>query len=75
MELVTTQFDDLVNIRLISQLIDSISRVIQKLLKYFNDTAVSTSFVLPSAGVFPVFILILDLNNLESVHLLCGSSL
>ena len=39
---------------LILQLINSISRVLQKLLKYFNDTAISTSFVLPSAEVYPV---------------------
>ena len=50
--------------RLISQLINSISRVLQKLLKYFNGTAISTSFVLPSAGVVPV-IFILDLNYSE----------
>ena len=40
--------------RLISQLINSISRVLQKLLKYFNGTAVSLYFVLPSSGDFPV---------------------
>ena len=34
----------------------------QKLLKFFNGTAISTFFVLPAAGVFPV-ILILDLND------------
>ena len=43
--------------RLISQLINGISRVSQKLLKYFNGTAISTSFVLPAAGVFPVFLI------------------
>ena len=52
--------------RLISQLINGISRVLQKLLKYFNGTIISTSFVLPSVGVFPV-IFILDLNDSESV--------
>ena len=52
--------------RLISQLINGISRVLQKLLKYFNGTIISTSFVLPSGGVFPV-IFILDLNDSESV--------
>ena len=50
--------------RLISQLIKDISRVIQKILKYFSSTAISTFFVLPSAGIFPV-IHILDLNNSE----------
>ena len=48
--------------RLISQLIKGISRVLQKLLKYFNGTTILTSFVLPVAGVFPV-ILILNLND------------
>ena len=37
--------------RLISQLIIDISRVLQKLLKYFNGTAISTFFVLPAAGL------------------------
>ena len=54
--------------RLISQLIKGISRVLQKLLKYFNGTIISTSFVLLSAGVFPI-IFILDLNDLEAVKL------
>ena len=49
--------------RLNSQLIDGLSRVLQKLL-------ISTSFVLPSAGVFPViFILDLMIHNLLSYHL------
>ena len=59
---------------LISQLIKCISRVLQKLLKYINGTAVLTSFVLPAAGVFPV-ILILNLNDSESTILSFGSSL
>ena len=37
--------------RLISQLIKGISRVLQKLLKYFNGTAILTSFVFPAAEV------------------------
>ena len=53
-ELVITQVDDHVNWRIISQLINAISRVLQKLLKYFDSTIISTSFVLPSSGVFPV---------------------
>ena len=53
-ELVITQVDDHVNWRLISQLINGISRVLQKLLKYFESIIISTSFVLPSSGVFPV---------------------
>ena len=60
--------------RLTSQLINGISRVFQKLLKYFNGIIISTSFVLPSSGIFPV-IFILDLNDLESVKLSLGSSL
>ena len=42
--------------KLISQLINGISRVLQKRLKYFNGTIVSISFV-PSAGVSPVICL------------------
>ena len=57
--------------RLTSLLIDDISRVLQKLLKHFNCTIISTSFVLSSSGVFPV-IFILDLNDSESVKLLFG---
>ena len=59
--------------RLTSQLINGILRVLQKLLKYFHGTIISTSFVSPSAGVFP-FILILDLNDSESVTLSFGPS-
>ena len=61
-ELVLMQFACQVRMSLMSLLVKSISRVVQKPLKYFNGTAVSTSFVLPAAGVFPV-ILILDLND------------
>ena len=53
-ELVITQVDDHVNWRLILQIINGISRVLQKLLKYFESIIISTSFVLPSSGVFPV---------------------
>ena len=73
-ELVIMQVDDHVKMRLISQLIDEISRVLQKLVKCFNGTAISTFFVLPSAGLFPV-IFILDLKNSESAKVLCSSSL
>ena len=73
-ELVITQSLDHVKIRLTSQLIKCISRVLQKLLKYFNDTIISTSFVLSAAGVFPV-IFILDLNDLDCTILSPGSSL
>ena len=43
---------DQVKMRLTSQLINSISTVLQKLLKYFNGTAFSTFFVLSAAGIF-----------------------
>ena len=69
-----TQFLDQVKIRLISQLINDILRAIQKLLKYFNGTDISKYFVLRSSGVFPV-ILILDLNDSDSVILSFDSSL
>ena len=58
----------------ISQLIKGISRVIKKLLRYFNGTAILTFFVLPLAGVFPV-ILFLDLNDSEISLAAAGSSL
>ena len=47
--------------RLISQLIKGISRVFQKLLKYFNCTIILTFFV-PSSSVTPV-IFCLNLNK------------
>ena len=50
-----THFLDQVKSRLISQLINGISRVVQKLLKYFNRTAILTSFVLPPAGVLLLY--------------------
>ena len=57
-----TQSSDQVKMRLISQLINGISRVLQKLLKYFNDTAISTSFVFLAARDFPV-VLVLCVND------------
>ena len=57
-----------------SQFINGISRVLQKLLKYFNGTIISTCFVFPLAGVFPV-IFTLYLNDSESAKLSFGSSL
>ena len=73
-ELVIAQVDDHVKIKLTSQLIKGISRVLQKLLKYFNGTTISTSFSLPATGVLRV-IFILDLNYSESVKLSFGLSL
>ena len=52
--------------RLISQLIKGISRVLQKLLNYFNVTTISTSLALETARVFTV-LLILNLNDSEFV--------
>ena len=73
-ELVITQADDYVKMRLTSQLINDLSRVFQKLLKYFNGTIIPTSFVLPSLGVFPV-IFTLDLKDSKSAKLSNGLSL
>ena len=40
--------------RIISQLIKDISRVFDKIIKHFNDNAISNIFVLPSTGILPV---------------------
>ena len=73
-ELVITQSLDHVKIRLTSQLINGISRVLQKLLKYFNDTIILVFFIFPLSGVFPM-IFILYLNDSEFAMLSFGSSL
>ena len=49
-----TQVNHHVRMKLTSLLITDVSKVLQKLLKYFNGTAISKFFVLPSVGVFPV---------------------
>ena len=54
-ELVITQVDDHFKMSLTSQLIHSVSRVLQKLLKYFYGTWISTFFVLPLFGGFLSF--------------------
>ena len=72
-ESLMTQCLDHVKMRLTSKLINGISRVLQKLLTYFNGTIVSATFVLPLSGVFPV-IFILYLNNSEFAMLSLGSS-
>ena len=64
--MVITQVVDHVKLRLISQFIVDISRVLQKLLKYFNGTAILTSFVLP-LSVFLSIIFTLDRNDSEFV--------
>ena len=54
--------------KLISELISGISRVLQKLHNYFNGTAISTSFVFTLFGVFPVIYFFLDLNDSECLN-------
>ena len=49
-----TRFADQVKIRLTSQLIEGISRILQKLLKYFNETIISTLSILSLLSVLPV---------------------
>ena len=65
------QFADQVRTRLISQSINCISRVLHKLLRYFNGTIVSTSFV-QSFLVRPV---IFCLNLKEAPLLSSGKSM
>ena len=73
-ELVMTQSDDHINMRLILQLISDISKVLQKLLKYLNGTNILATFVLPSALVF-LDIFTLNLNDSESAKVAFGSCL
>ena len=54
-------------------MINGISRVLQKLLRYFNGKIILRYFVLPLAGVFTT-IFTLDLNDLECTKLSFGSS-
>ena len=65
--LIITQSADQSRIRSILQLIKGISRVFQKLLKYFSGTNISTSFISQSSFVWHV-IFALKLN--ESITLL-----
>ena len=69
----TTQFADQVRIRLISQLTTDISKVLQKLLNYFNNTAIF-------ASVIPALLVLsqnfdLNLNDSKSPILSFGSTL
>ena len=57
-----TQFFDQVKIKLISQLIKVISRVLQKLFKYFNGTAIF-AFIIPALLVLSKNF---DLNVIDS---------
>ena len=68
-----TEFADQVKRRFISQLISGISRVFQKLLEYFNGTAISTFAILTSLVL--LVNLDLNLNDSQCVMLLLGSSL
>ena len=63
---VKAQFSGHVNTRFTLQLIKGMSSVLQKLLRYFNVTENSTSFVFPSLAAFPV-ILVLYLKDSEFV--------
>ena len=65
---------DQVRIKLISQLIKGISRVLQKLLKYFSGTALLTSFVLAASDVLYANFA-LNLNDSESAIIAFGSSI
>ena len=69
-----TQSSDQIKMIIISQLGNSISRFFQKIIKYFNGTAILTCFVFPAAGVFPV-IIFLYWNNSDFVMLSFGSPL
>ena len=60
--------------KLVSQLVNGILRSLQKLLNCFNDTTISTCFVLLLEEAFPV-ILILNLNISDCVILSFGSVL
>ena len=54
--LVNTQFSVCVKIRFISQLINGMPSVLQKLLKYFNGTTISASFSVSLLPNFPVIL-------------------
>ena len=67
-----THYTDQVIMKLISQLIKGIWRVLQKLLKFFNDTIISIFFVPPSSALLGFLLnlneaLLLAAWNLSSV--------
>ena len=64
------QFADQVRISLISQFINGISSVLQKLLRYFNGTIISVSFLL----FFPVPPATFSLNLNEILLFIAGES-
>ena len=59
--LIIKQFAEQVRMSLISQLINGVSRALQKLLRYFNGTLISTCFV-----PFPVWPVMFCLNLNEA---------
>ena len=59
------QFNEQVTIKLISQLIKDISRVLQNLLKYFNGTAIFTFIILALSILSNI--LDLNLNHSDSI--------
>ena len=71
---VITQFLDQVKVKSTSQLISGTSDVLQKLLRCFNGTENSTSFIFSWPAVFPV-ILVLYLKDSEFVIGSTGISL
>ena len=69
------QVDDHIKVRLFSQLMAFQEfQESENYLKCFNCTIISTSFVLPLAGVFSGLIIV-DLNDSEPAKLLFCSSL
>ena len=54
---------------LISQIINAISKIFQKILKFLNGTGISKSLVLTLAGVLPVVNWPLNLGELLAVIL------
>ena len=70
--LIIIQFADQSEISSTSQLIKGISRVVQKLLRYFIGTITSTPSILPSLLVWSVFF---ALNLNESVVLVAVKSI
>ena len=78
-ELVITQFADQANLRFISQMIRGTSRIMQRLLKYFNGITISKAFVLSRTGF--LFLLLLPeveiIKNLICCHLdqFCGTAI
>ena len=55
-----THLSDQVKMRLISELIKGISRILQKFLKYLNSIIISTLFLLPAADLPVIFCLNLN---------------